>query len=252
MSHFLVSYAGNKRNEYKYFKEYIHLDQDIKNIIEPFTGTSAISFNIWLEHKDKFNYYLNDNSIDIYNIYKLIKEKEPNEILEKLNAIKNNINSKDDFLNIYKSNYDVYEYIVLKKLSSFRFGVYEQRKRKTDYKFTKLQLDFFQFIKSPYVHISNDDWSLPFDKFKNDKDSLMLLDPPYLSVCNDFYQCKTLNVYEYLLYNKIETFQCQIYLILENMWINKLLFRNNKIICTYGKTYQTSKKITEHIIIYNK
>ena len=104
MSHFLVSYPGNKRNEYKYFKEYINLDPDIKNIIEPFTGTSAISFNIWLEHKDKFNYYLNDNSIDIYNIYKLIKEKNPDEVLEKLNTIKNNINSKEDYLNIYKSN----------------------------------------------------------------------------------------------------------------------------------------------------
>ncbi len=90
MSHFIHSYAGNKRNEFKEFINYIDLDNK-KNIIEPFCGTSAISFMIWLEHKDKFNYYLNDNSKDIFNIYELFKNENGNDIIDKINIIKNTI-----------------------------------------------------------------------------------------------------------------------------------------------------------------
>lgn len=70
MTHFVISYAGNKRNEYKYFKDSVNLDG--------------------------------------INIKKSIQDKE-------------------DFLKLYKSNYDVYEYIVLSKLSSFRFGLYKKK-----------------------------------------------------------------------------------------------------------------------------
>ena len=83
MTHFIISYPGNKRKEYIYFRDNINLD-GIKNIIEPFCGTSAISFNLWLEHGDKFNYYLNDNSNNLYNIYILMKEDVPENIMNKL------------------------------------------------------------------------------------------------------------------------------------------------------------------------
>lgn len=249
MNHFIYCYAGNKRNEYKYFKDYIKLE-GVKNIIEPFCGSSAISFNIWLENKDKYNYYLNDNSEKLYNVYKLIKEEDPEIILKKINDIKNKIKNKEDYCNLYKSNYDVYEYIVLVKRSSFRFGIYKED-TKSNYKFSKLQLLFFEFIKSPNVFISNNDWSIPFNIFKDDKESLIFLDPPYLSLCNDFYQNKTTNIYEYLYYNNISNFKSHIYLILENIWIIKLLFKHNNLLYSYDKIYEVSKKKTEHIIIYN-
>ena len=67
MSHFILPYAGNKRNEYKYLKKYLNFD-GIQNIIEPFCGTSAISFNIWLEHPN-FHFYLNDINKDLIEIY---------------------------------------------------------------------------------------------------------------------------------------------------------------------------------------
>jgi hypothetical protein len=251
MSHFIISYPGNKRNEYKYFKDNINLD-GIKNIIEPFCGTSAICFNIWLEHKDKFNYYLNDNSLDIYNIYKLMKEEEPNKILDKLNKIKIKIKNKDDYLKIYKSNYDIYEFIVINKLSRFIVGFYDEtRNKEIVIKFTPLQLKFIEFIKSPNIFISNNDWFEPFNKFKDDKENLLFLDPPYISSCNDFYQDKKLNVYEYIFNNNINLYKSNIKIILEDMWINRMLFKDNNIICRYGKKYEISKKNTFHIIISN-
>ncbi len=47
-SHFIYSYSGNKRNEFKYIEKVIDNIDAYDNIIEPFCGSSAISFNIWL------------------------------------------------------------------------------------------------------------------------------------------------------------------------------------------------------------
>ena len=250
MSHFLFPYAGNKRNEYKHFKNYINYD-GIKNIIEPFCGTSAISFNIWLEHKDRFNYYLNDNSQLIYETYLLLKNDDPSYVLQKIKEVKNNINNKEDFINLFKSDYDIYENIVLHKLSAFRLGLFKNIP-KSDYKFTKLQLEFFEFIKCPYVHISNNDWSDIFNDFKNNDNAIIIFDPPYLARCNDYYMNKTINIYEYLFNNNIKTFKSHIYLVLEDIWIIKLLFKDNNILIKYDKKYETSKSNTHHILIYNK
>jgi len=45
MSHFPICYIGNKRQEFKYIEPLLNFD-GIENIIEPFCGSSAISFNI--------------------------------------------------------------------------------------------------------------------------------------------------------------------------------------------------------------
>jgi len=254
MNHFLISYAGNKRNEYKEIKDLINL-KGIKNIVEPFCGSSAISFNIWRDNKEaNFNYFLNDNSSQLMKLYQLIKTENPEEIIKKVNEINKTINSKDDFLNLYKSNYDIYEFILLSKLSNFtRFGLFNiNKKLNNDYKFSKIQLEFFNFIKSPNVFISNEDWIIPFDKHKNNSESLIFIDPPYLSLCNDFYQNKTINIYEYIFNNDLRDFKSRIYLILENMWIIKLLFKNYNILSKYDKQYQISKKKTQHLLIYNQ
>jgi len=60
---------------------------------------------------------------------------------------------------------------------------------------------------------------------------------------------KQVNIYEYLYYNNINNFNSNIYLILENTWIIKMLFESNNIISTYYKKYEISKKQTCHIII---
>ena len=49
----------------------------------------------------------------------------------------------------------------------------------------------------------------------------------------------------------MESNKSHIYLILEDHWILRMLFANNKILLKYAKQYQVSKKETNHIIIYN-
>jgi len=70
--------------------------------------------------------------------------------------------------------------------------------------------------------------------------------------CNDFYLQSNANVYEYLSLNKISNEKAEIYLILENVWIIKLLFKD-LIKYEYDKKYTGyNKRKTTHLIIYNK
>jgi len=87
--------------------------------------------------------------------------------------------------------------------------------------------------------------------YNNNNKALIFLDPPYLQLCNDFYLDSSINIYEYLMKHNINGMLSYIVLVLEDIWIIKLLFRNH-IFITYDKKYQTSKKQTKHLIINNR
>lgn len=256
MNHFFFRYQGNKRKETNNFNT-VCSTYGIKDIYELFCGSSALSFSIWLDYGDKFNYYLNDNSKVLIDIYNTFKNEPLEEIEKKINDIQKTINNKDDWDKTFKENnyQDVYLNIFFYKYSSFgRIGFYDirQRYKKKDYSLNKLQQKFLEFIKSPYVHISCGDWSELFDKHKNDNEALFIFDPPYMQTCNDFYLEKTLNIYEYFSKHKMEDFKSNIYFILEDTWIIRMLFKNNRIMTIYDKRYDISNKKTSHIIINNR
>ena len=252
-NHFLFSYLGNKRNETKQFLDNIKLD-GIKNIIEPFCGTSAISFSIWLNNKDKnFNYYLNDSDKKLIEVYELMKNETIEEIEKKINEFGDNIHNKEEWTNEFKNNDNtIYSYIYFKKYSALgRYGFYPLGRNRSKFKISKETKEFIEFIKQPNVYITHGDWFEVFDKFKNDKTALFMIDPPYIMACNDYYIDRKLNIYEYFYNNKIENFKSNIYLILEDHWILRCLFANNKILLKYAKTYEISKKKANHLIFYN-
>ena len=96
-----------------------------------------------------------------------------------------------------------------------------------------------------------DDAIKVYEQYKNNKKCMIIMDPPYISTTNDFYLDHNMNIYEYLCNNNITKEKAKIYLILENIWIIKLLFQNNYILFEYDKQFQMSKKQTTHIIISN-
>jgi site-specific DNA-adenine methylase len=263
-NHFLYSYVGNKREESETMKNLIKYD-NIKNIIEPFCGTSALSYKIWQEHKEKFKYYLNDKDEDLIKIYELLKNETIENIENQVNNYKNTTNNKEDwnrYLQEYKETKNIFIFIFIKKYSNLgRFGLYgASRMPKSDFIISTDTKNFIKFIKSPNVFISSGDWFDIFDKYKNDEKTVFLFDPPYLMSCNDFYNLqqdeskegKKNNIYEYFYNNPIESFKSNIYLILENIWLIKSLYFNSKKLSIYKKNYSISKKQTEHIIIFNK
>ena len=258
MSHFIMPYAGNKRNEYKYLKKFLNFN-GTENIIEPFCGSSAISFNIWLEHPN-LHFYLNDVNKDLIAIYHLLKTNNIDDIYDVLNKYKKKYNDKDKYEAFYKDKQsnNILKYIFIRKTSSFHIGKFNTtRNNNKDFKKpTELQLKFIKFIKSPNVHIYNKDWKFVFNKFKNNDKSIIIFDPPYINSYNEFYNNKkevnNNNVYEYFYKHKITNFKPSIYFILEDIKENKLIFGDNTIIKRYNKKYEISKKLTHHIIISNK
>jgi hypothetical protein len=253
MSHFPCCHIGNKYKEIsKEFYECINLDN--KNIIvEPYGGSLAMSFYIWQKNKDKnFKYIVNDNCNIIYEIYKNVKELTPgdfkNKVIESIPKVKDkeSWNANKKFM-----NEDVWLYIAFNKLYNFRPGIYPKDRTNWDYNLTKLQREFFDFLKTADIEIYNKDWIEIFEMYCDNEKAIYLLDPPYLLSDNTYYDLskderRNFNIYQYIFNNNDRKFKADIYFILEYNWIISLLFKEHILIKEYGKTYDITKRKTIH------
>ena len=71
-----------------------------------------------------------------------------------------------------------------------------------------------------------------------------------MSVNNSFYVNPNFNIYEYLYKNNMKKEKAKIYLILEDIWIIKVLFDKYKLL-SYDKMYShNNSKKTKHSIYY--
>ena len=172
-NHFIFTYLGNKRNEFKHLYNVIDDLDNFDTIIEPFCGSSAISFNIWLKHPNK-KFILNDNNEDLIKVYNLIKNENIETIKNRLLDIKNKINNnKETFNTMYKEfkqskEQDIYQYIYFNKFNGLgKVGLYRECKFKD---FTKQQYKFFEFIKTANIIFMNNDWYDVFKEYSNDEE----------------------------------------------------------------------------------
>jgi hypothetical protein len=258
MSHFPCTYIGNKFKEFdKHYYEFINL-KDKTTIIEPFGGSLAMMFQIYRKNKDKdFKYIANDISPMTYAIYKMLKEMKVEEIEKKVQDVIEIVKDKTkwDALKKEKELTEVCYYIVYNKYYNYRPGLYPTtRKTNWVYKFTPLQLEFYEFINNPNVEINNKDWRDIFNEHKDDKSAVFLFDPPYMFSDNSFYDMDSAtrykeNVYEYFAINNDVKFNADIYFMLELNWIIKLLFKSHDIILECDKRYDISKRKTTHGLI---
>lgn len=257
MNHFIISWGGNKRREFKYIENHLSLDNKI-NIIETFCGSSAISFNIWLKHGNKFNYYLNDLDDDLFKIYEVIKNDDINELYDKLNSIISISNTKETFkemVKLYKNDNDIYKRIALLQLafrSNSLRGIDSKSLNKNNIKATKQKSLFFDFIKSPNVFITNDDWYDCYNRHKDDNQSLFIFDPPYINSDNiHFYKktCRNLNIYDKL--DEIKNDKASSIFIIEKIDKIEELFKNWNILIEYDKMYAIKQRKTKHIVYSN-
>lgn len=249
-NHFYISYFGNKRNEVEQLYDNIDFN-NINTIIEPYCGTGALSFYIASKHPKQYKYILNDNNRRLYEMFNMIKiinecNKFDNDIIRTLEFIDGN---EDNYYEIIKKN-DLIGWFIKHRFYNIRPGLFPTGKTM---KFTTIKnYPIYNFFINEDITFLNNDALDVYNEYKNKDDVLIFLDPPYLGLCNDFYLNTDINIYEYLFNNNISKEKAKIYLILENNWIIKLLFKNNNILLEYDKKYQTTKKNTSHIIIYNK
>ena len=82
-THFVMSYPGNKRTEIKEILKDIDLS-NIKYIVEPFCGTSALSYAISKMYPNKFKYVLNDNNDKLIKLYEIMKDEHKTKMFKQL------------------------------------------------------------------------------------------------------------------------------------------------------------------------
>lgn len=252
-NHFLFGYFGNKRNEYEYIYEKFKLlnGDDIKThtidtIYEPFCGTAAFSYILSIRFPRRYKYILNDNNKKLIELYNVIKNGNLMELINECNTLMIDID-KPKYLKIIKTD-TLAAYIIRNKVYCIRPGLFPINFKGCDFKYM-LECPIVKFLQTEDVIITNNSIS-EIDNEYNKNNIFVFIDPPYLSLNNDWYSETGVNIYEYFFNNNINKFDCKILLILNDNWIIKLLFKDY-IKTTYGKTYETTKKKINHLVITN-
>ena len=74
-NHFYIPYFGNKRQEVENIYNLLDFN-DITTIVEPFCGSCAMSYYISTKHPKKFKYILNDNDVNLKQMFDIICDDE--------------------------------------------------------------------------------------------------------------------------------------------------------------------------------
>lgn len=245
-NHFFCGYLGNKRTEVK--EIYKNLDfNNIKYIIEPYCGTSALSYYISTQQPKKYIYVLNDIDKNLIKLYKIAQDEIKYNFLicmfELLvRACKDN---KIKYMELIK-NKNVNCYLLKNKFYNYRPGIFPMNtKRCTAQTLKKLyNIPIINFLRNEKIIFYNEDAYNIIEKY-NKSNCLFFCDPPYLFTCNSHYndgnlKSENFNIYKDLFYKKIQ-FKANFYFVLEYIWIIEGCFKNN-LIHKYKKSYKGFKR----------
>jgi hypothetical protein len=250
-NHFYIPYFGNKRQEVENIYNLLDFN-DITTIVEPFCGSCAMSYYISIKHPKKFKYILNDNDVNLKQMFDIIRDDEKaKEFEEEFSKIVFSFkNNKEEYNEIIKQN-TLISWFIKNKIYYIRPGLFPLKRIYKD-TLSLSSYPVYHFFKNEDIQFTTECGIECFKKYLTNKECMILIDPPYINSCNDFYKNAKINIYEYI-YNNITTaYPSKIYFILENIWIIKLLFKNWNELSIYDKTYQARKKKTTHIIYQNK
>lgn len=246
-NHFIIAYTGNKREEVEIIYKNIKLD-DIEYIVEPFCGSSSLSYYISLQNPKKFKYVLNDNDPFLIELYKIMKDEIIfKNFIEKINNlcfVDGIFIDKIQYNNIKREN-NIYSYFINNKFYTLRPGLYPNTIKKPLNYENILKTPIINFLRTEDIIFYNDDAINILEKY-NKPNNIILLDPPYMNCnANSVYNNANLNIYEYII---DKTFN-NTYLIVENNWIIKLLSKNKEHFIYEKKYNGLRKKVVNHIII---
>ena len=205
---------------------------------------------------------LNDIDVGLITFLKNLYPPETGkEFLQKCIDQLNKIKTHDEIITTKKNlkhSTDPMDYFIYHNISD-RFGSY---KRSTKYEeiFIENYKLANKFFMNENIHLRNKDYMNTINKYKDMSNTIIFLDPPYLSSSNVSYQDynktgngETIkdNTQMYIeLLDVLKTSKALIVLVINDNAINRYIYKNY-IINTYDKIYQTMKKRTKHILISN-
>ncbi len=260
-NHFIFGYDGNKREEVQDIYDFMDLN-DIEYIIEPFCGSSAISFYISLLHPKKYKYILNDKNADLIKLYNIMADdvkyrKFIKSVNDKLDIILNEgaiDKQKIKYNEIIKEKSTVAYYIKY-KIRNIRPGLFPIYK-----KITKIDENsncpIIDFLRNEDVKFYNMDAIELIKKYDIKNKCCFILDPPYMFTCNSNYNhneqgsVDNFNIYDYVASKSIKSL---FYIVLDYLWMIKYIFPEDKFkYKKYKKKYNgPRKRETIHCVITN-
>lgn len=232
---------GAKDTDIKHFKDLLPLD--VVNIVEPFCGSYAVSRIIYKDKKYKI--HVSDSDLFIKKIFKnvdlyvdTLKKIKPL-FIDKCD-VKEQMKKIDDF----ECDLDFKNFI--KQMNIIRGSLVK--------KITEPTQDAINFIKT--INFYDVDAFDLLNKFKNDKNAFIFLDPPYLFSDNSGYkeQQENPDMSDYLIkildVFKDKKTKAKIMLVVNDLKLTRYLFKDFHI-SEYNKIYQIGKKKSVHLIITN-
>lgn len=252
---FYYSYYGNKRTEYKYIKNLVE-NTNFKLFVEPFCGTCSTSYNVFLFNKD-IKFHINDS--DKMHI-RFLEDIKLNGHAKYFNLVRE-MDISPEFHKHMIENYKKYPnnllfYFYYNKVYDIRKGLYPARGIK--FKEMKSYIIYDSLFK--ISKITDLDYMEILEIYRDNKDALLYLDPPYFDSCNVTYsQYNKNNNTNYVtdntgiyinIINFMRSCKCYFIMIINDNAIMRYIFKDF-IVMDYNKMYSQTKKKTKHIIISN-
>jgi hypothetical protein len=242
----IISRVGSKQNDIQYFKNY--LVNDKSTIVEVFGGGYSIIKHYYKDY-ELFNFHINDDDKNLFYIYNNSQEM---------------INIYLKLVEIYKSEYELNKDYKAFKLFFENYIMHDSIKNYIRNRYF-IRGNMFTYNKSQVYNknellilqnskITNLDYMKIFEMYKDNENSFLILDPPYLFSNNSKYQSQIDNtdstqILIDILYF-IKSCKCKVLLIINKLKIIEWMFQDY-IKSEYSRTYQISKRKEIHLIITN-
>ena len=179
---------GNKTRELKLLLPIIeqHITKDTI-FVEPFCGSSVVSFNVYMKYNN-IKFHIND--IDPFRIqfYNNMKDEEGrNEFYKLQDKVLDTNNGESTYYEILgksksKMKTDYNAYVISKTIYAFRTGLYPTTKTPNKKIISENWIKFFN-----KATITNEDFKIILDKYKDNENAFIYLDPPYMDSFNAGY-----------------------------------------------------------------
>jgi len=240
----LIGRMGSKTNDIKFFKHLLPMDVNI--VVEPFGGSFAVIRDIY--NDKKYEKYVNDTDTELFFIY-----QNPELLIESYELVNNIIKV---FYNqgIKKVIEEIGKLEIHSAIKNYLLK--NQIVRGYVAKIKNVNDSMNDLYIMGDINFSNDDAFSIIDKFKENKNAFIFLDPPYLFSDNSQYgeqNIDTDNTDFYLKFLEVlkdKKTKAKIMLIINDLKILRVLYKDY-IKGDYGKIYQVCKKKARHLIIAN-
>jgi len=243
---------GNKKNELKLLLPIIKPQINDKTIfIEPFCGSSIVSFNVYKQINKNIEFHVNDIDEIRIQFYINMRDEEKRKELYKLEESIVKIGSEEYNKVIKKNNpkammTEYIPYIIARRINAFRYGLYPTTRKIILKEISENWINFFNVAK-----ITNNDFREVMNEYKENEDAFLYLDPPYMDSYNGGYsshQTKNYNsdltvkdnteMYIFLL-EFLKVCKCKILLSINNNSLTRYLYKDY-IKDNYKHIYQTT------------